>query len=178
MNKNFAKQKNHCIFAKILERHLMRKNILLRAIILLVSLPILLISCDGNTTTNSDDPSIPEDIETAIIGYWKITQATRQNSEGAREDILSTTTQIWGFDREGKLHIEDVQYDYTLSDRWIYTSYAQYYSNSNDSDQWYFFLQNLNSQKMTLITSYEEKDKVGRRTITYTFTFERLPIEI
>jgi hypothetical protein len=169
MNKNFAKQKNHCIFAKILERHLMRKNILLRAIILLVSLPILLISCEGNTDM---------DIETAIIGYWKITQATRQNSEGAREDILSTTTQIWGFDRESKLHIEDVQYDYTLSDRWIYTSYAQYYSNSNDSDQWYFFLGNLTSQKMTLSTSYEEKDKVGRRTITYTFTFKRLPIEI
>jgi hypothetical protein len=169
MNKNFAKQKNHCIFAKILERHLMRKNILLRAIILLVSLPILLISCEGNTDM---------DIETAIIGYWKITQATRQNSEGAREDILSTTTQIWGFDRGGKLHIEDVQYDYTLSDRWIYTSYAQYYSNSNDSDQWYFFLGNLTSKKMTLSTSYEEKDKVGRRTITYTFTFERLPIEI
>ena len=169
MNKNFAKQKNHCIFAKILERHLMRKNILLRAIILLVSLPILLISCEDNTDM---------DIETTIIGYWKITQATRQNSEGAREDILSTTTQIWGFDREGKLHIEDVQYDYTLSDRWIYTSYAQYYSNSNDSDQWYFFLGNLTSQKMTLSTSYEEKDKVGRRTITYTFTFERLPIEI
>ena len=169
MNKNFAKQKNHCIFAKILERHLMRKNILLRAIILLVSLPILLISCEGNTDM---------DIETTIIGYWKITQATRQNSEGAREDILSTTTQIWGFDREGKLHIEDVQYDYTLSDRWIYTSYAQYYSNSNDSDQWYFFLGNLTSQKMTLSISYEEKDKVGRRTITYTFTFERLPIEI
>ena len=119
---------------------------------------------------NPDDPTTPdtpEDSETAIIGSWKLTKVIRQNSEGASEDLVSLAGQLWTFDQTD-LTVDYQEFEYSISGTQLTTSYASTYETT------FFTIQKLSPKSLTLYASHEERDKVGKRLIYYTFIFERV----
>ena len=134
-------------------------------ILLLGILCTLITSCNNN---NPDTPNPDEGKEVSIIGTWKIEQATRHNSEGATEEWTMAIGKIWTFDEDNTVSIENQVYEYTLANGLLTTLYAETYSANH------FSINDLSAENMTLSASHEEKDKVGRRTVTYTFVFSRL----
>ena len=123
---------------------------------------------------NPDDPDdpntpdTPEDSETAIIGSWKLTKAIRQNSEGAIENLVSLEGQLWTFDALEKLIVDNQEFAYSISDTQLNTQYAATYATT------FFSIQEITAKSLTLYASHEERDKVGKRLIFYTFVFERV----
>lgn len=135
-------------------------------ILLLGILCTLTTSCNNNN--NPETPNPDEWKEISIVGTWKIEQATRHNSEGATEEWSMAIGQIWTFDENNTISIDNQKYEYTLTNGLLTTLYAGTYSANH------FSINDLSVDKMTLSASHEEKDKVGRRTVTYTFVFARL----
>lgn len=133
--------------------------------LLLGILCILITSCNNN---NPDTPNPDEGKEVSIIGTWEIEQATRHNSEGATEEWTMAIGQIWTFDENNTVSIENQVYEYTLSYGLLTTLYAETYSANH------FSINDLSAENMTLSASHEEKDKVGRRIVTYTLIFARM----
>jgi hypothetical protein len=121
-----------------------------------------------DTPENPETPDTPENPETTIIGSWKLTKAIRQNSEGATEEWTMAIGQIWTFDENNTVSIENQVYEYTLSYGLLTTLYAETYSANH------FSINDLSAENMTLSASHEEKDKVGRRIVTYTLIFARM----
>lgn len=125
----------------------------------------LITSCNNN---NPDTPNPDDGKEVSIIGTWEIKQATRHNSEGATEEWTMAIGQTWTFDESSTISIDGQVYEYTLTNGLLTTLYAGTYSANH------FIINDLSVDKMTLSASHEEKDKVGRRTVTYTLIFARM----
>ena len=134
-------------------------------ILLLGILCTLITSCNNN---NPDTPNPDEGKEVSIIGTWKIEQATRHNSEGATEEWTMAIGQIWTFEESNTISIDNQVYEYTLTDGVLTTSYAEIYEANC------FIINDLSKDRMVLSASHEEKDKVGRRIVTYTLIFARM----
>ena len=134
-------------------------------ILLLSILCTLITSCNNN---NPDTPNPDEGKEVSIIGTWEIEQATRHNSEGATEEWTMAIGQTWTFDESNTISIDNQVYEYTLTDGVLTTSYAEIYEANC------FIINDLSKDRMVLSASHEEKDKVGRRIVTYTLIFARM----
>lgn len=134
-------------------------------ILLLSILCTLITSCNNNNpdTSNPDDGK-----EMSIIGTWEIEQATRHNSEGATEEWTMAIGQTWTFDESNTISIDGQVYEYSLADGVLTTTCAENYEANC------FIINDLSKDSMTLSASHEEKDKVGRRTVTYTLIFARM----
>ena len=134
-------------------------------ILLLGILCTLITSCNNN---NPDTPNPDEEKEVSIVGTWKIEQATRHNSEGATEEWTMAIGQTWTIGESNTISIDGQVYEYSLADGVLTTSYAVNYEANC------FIINDLSKDSMTLSASHEEKDKVGRRTVTYTLIFARM----
>ena len=134
--------------------------------LLLGILCILITSC--NSHNNPETPNPDEGKEVSIIGTWEIEQATRHNSEGATQEWTMAIGQIWTFEESNTISIDNQVYEYTLTDGVLTTSYAEIYEANC------FIINNLSKDRMVLSASHEEKDKVGRRTVTYSLIFARM----
>lgn len=134
-------------------------------ILLLGILCTLITSCNNN---NPDTPNPDDGKEVSIIGTWEIEQATRHNSEGATEEWTMAIGQTWTFDESNAISIDGQVYEYSLADGVLTTSCAANYEANC------FIINDLSKDSMTLSASHEEKDKVGRRTVTYTLIFARM----
>ena len=121
-----------------------------------------------NNPNNPNNPDTPEDSDATIVGSWKITKAIRQNSEGASQDLTSLEGQLWTFGQSNVLTVDNQEFDYSISETRLNTSYAEIYATT------FFTIQELSKESLTLYSSYEERDKVGKRLIFYTFVFERV----
>ena len=132
--------------------------------LLMALLPMLTISCEPQPGP-SEDPSDTDTI--SIVGSWQLNDVTRVNSEGASWDMNEKEGQTWIFDQSGKLTIGSNSSDYALSGLVLTTKVA------NDYQADFFIVQTLAMEDLVLSASYEEEDKVGRRTVTYTLKFKR-----
>jgi hypothetical protein len=121
-----------------------------------------------DTPENPETPDTPENPETTIIGSWKLTKAIRQNSEGAIENLVSLEGQLWTFDALEKLIVDNQEFAYSISGTQLNTQYAATYATT------FFSIQEITAKSLTLYASHEERDKVGKRLIFYTFVFERV----
>ena len=127
---------------------------------------LLGILCTIATSCNNNNPDEGEEV--TLIGTWKIEQATRHNSEGATEEWTMAIGQIWTFEESNTISIDNQVYEYTLTDGVLTTSYAEIYEANC------FIINDLSKDRMILSASHEEKDKVGRRIVTYTLIFARM----
>ena len=134
-------------------------------ILLLGILCTLITSCNNN---NPDTPNPDEGKEVRIIGTWKIEQDTRHNSEGAEEEWTMAIGKTWTIGESNTIIIDGQVYEYSLADGVLTTLYAANYEANC------FIINDLSKDSMTLSASHEEKDKVGRRTVTYTLIFARM----
>ena len=134
-------------------------------ILLLSILCTLITSCNNN---NPDTPNPDDGKEVSIIGTWEIEQATRHNSEGATEEWTMVIGQTWTFDESNTISIDGQVYEYSLTDGVLTTTCAENYEANC------FIINDLSKDSMTLSANHEEKDKVGRRTVTYTLIFARM----
>lgn len=134
-------------------------------ILLLSILCTLITSCNNN---NPDTPNPDNGKEVSIIGTWEIEQATRHNSEGATEEWTMAIGQTWTIGESNTISIDGQVYEYSLADGVLTTTFAEIYEANC------FIINDLSKDSMTLSASHEEKDKVGRRTVTYTLIFARM----
>jgi hypothetical protein len=137
----------------------MKKIQFLITILVLAAIPAIFTSCKPT----------PEPKEATIIGSWIIKTATRQNNEGSSQGWPGVEGQVWTFDESSKVRIDNQEYDYTLSEKKLYTSYAAKY------DTTYFSVKELTVEDMILFVVEEpEQYKVGSGLkIIYTFYFDK-----
>ena len=132
----------------------MKKIQFLITILVLAALPAIFTSCKPT----------PEPEEATIIGSWIIKTATRQDNEGTSEGWPGVEGQVWTFNESGKLSIDNQEYDYTLSEKMLSTSYAAQY------DTTHFTVKELTVEHLTLLVEKDASDKVNKN-LKYIFTF-------
>ena len=137
----------------------MKKIQFLITILVLAALPAIFTSCKPT----------PEPEEATIIGSWTIKTATRQDNEGTSEGWPGVEGQVWTFNESGKLSIDKQEYDYTLSEKMLSTSYAAQYDAS------YFTVKELTVEHLTLSVEKDASDKVHKDLkYIYTFYFDKV----
>ena len=137
----------------------MKKIQFLITILVLAALPAIFTSCKPT----------PEPEEATIIGSWIIKNATRQNNEGASEGWPAVEGQVWTFDESSKVTIDNQEYDYTLSEKMLSTSYAAQYNAS------FFTVKELTVEHLTLSVEEPKPDKVNKDLkYIYTFDFDKV----
>lgn len=137
----------------------MKKIQFLITILVLAALPAIFTSCKPT----------PEP-EATIIGSWTIKTATRQNNEGTSEGWPGVEGQVWTFNESGKLSIDNQEYDYTLSEKMLSTSYA-----AQQYDASYFTVKELTVEHLTLSVEEPKPNKVDKDLkYIYTFDFDKV----
>ena len=137
----------------------MKKIQFLITILVLAALPAIFTSCKPT----------PEPEEATIIGSWIIKTATLQNNEGTSEGWPGVEGQVWTFNESGKLSIDNQEYDYTLSETMLSTSYAEKYKAT------YFSVKELTVEHLTLSVVEPTPNKVDKDLKNiYTFYFDKV----
>jgi hypothetical protein len=138
----------------------MKKIQFLITILVLAALPAIFTSCKPT----------PEPEEATIIGSWIIKTATRQDNKGTSGGWPCVEGQVWTFDESSKVTIDNQEYDYTLSEEKLYTSYA-----AAKYDTTYFSVKELTVEHLTLSVVEPKSEKVDKDLeITYTFDFDKV----
>jgi hypothetical protein len=137
----------------------MKKIQFLITILVLAALPAIFTSCKPT----------PEPEEATIIVSWTIKTATRQDNKGTSESWPGVEGQVWTFNESGKLSIDNQEYDYTLSETMLSTSYAEKYKAT------YFSVKELTVEHLILSVVEPKSEKVDKDLeITYTFFFDKV----